>query len=105
MPRLLYIVDYTATPLDLAAQAIAVMRLQEFAQRIGLRVEEARRPDRREFALVIPANGMNDVLWDLAGLLTPTQEITGPPGLHVRLEERFATLTRVDSDDQGLAQG
>ncbi|MDI6772029.1 MAG: hypothetical protein QME77_05515 [bacterium] len=98
LPRLLYTVDYTAAPLDLAAQAMAVLRLQEFAHRIGLRVEESRRPNHREFALVIPADGMNDVLWDLdlAGLLMPTQEITGPPALLVRLEERFPTLTWVD---------
>lgn len=98
MPRLLYVVDHAAAPVDLAAQVIAVLRLQEFAGRTGLRVEESCRPGCLEFALLIPPDRMNHVLWDLdsAGLLTPTQEITGAPDLHVRLEERFATLTWVD---------
>lgn len=50
---------------------------------------------------MIPPDQLNDVLWelDLAGLLTPTQEIMGPPDLHARLEERLSTLTWVDSDD------
>lgn len=102
MPRLFYTIDFGAAPLKLVAQAIAVMRLQEFARRTGLRVEESRRPDRQEVALVIPPDRLNDVLWglDLEGLLTPTQEIVGPPALHVQLEERFATLTWVDSDEE-----
>lgn len=100
MTRLLYTVDHAAAPLELAAQTIAVLRLQEFARRNGLRVEESRRPYRREFALVIPPDRMNEVLWDLdlEGLLGPTQTIAGPAPLHVRLEERFATLTWVNSE-------
>ncbi len=102
MPRLLYVVDHAAAPVDLAAQVIAVLRLQEFAGRTGLRVEESSRPSCLEFALLIPPDRMNHVLWDLdlQGLLTPTQEITGPPTLHVCLEERFATLTWVDNDEE-----
>ncbi len=72
-----------------------------------VRIEESRRHDHTEFALVIPPDRMNDVLWDvdLAGLLTPTQEITGLAVLHVRLEERFATLTWVDRDEEaGVSQ-
>jgi hypothetical protein len=99
--RLLYTVDYAAAPLELAGQAIVVLRLQEFARRTGLRVQESRRPDRREFGLMIPPDRMNDVLWDLdlEGLLAPAQEITGPPALHVHLEERFSTLTWVDTEE------
>jgi hypothetical protein len=99
MVKLIYTMDYTAAPLDLAAQALTTTRLQEFAARTGLSIEEVRKARRREFALVIPPNRLNDVLWDLdlAGLLLPTQQITGPPGLHASLEERFATLTWVDA--------
>ncbi len=70
MSRLLYTVDYTAALLDLAAQALAVPRLQEFARRTGLRVEESRRPVCRKFAPVIPSDRMNDVLWDLGLAVT-----------------------------------
>lgn len=79
MPRLLYVVDYSAAPLDLAAQAIAILRLQEFARRTGLRVEESRLPTCREFVLVIPPDRMNDVLWelDLAGLLPVDRLLLG----------------------------
>ncbi len=94
MPRLLYVIDYAAVPLDLAAEVITVLRLQEFAGRTGLRIEESSRPGCLEFALLIPPDRMNHVLreLDLADLLTRTREITGP-GLHVHLEERFSTLT------------
>lgn len=56
---------------------------------------------RRDFILVIPGERLNDTLWelDLQGLLHPTQIITGRPDPHVKLEEKFSTLTWVDANE------
>lgn len=95
VPRLFYTIDFGAVPPELAAQAIAVLRLQEFARRTGLRVEESRRPDRREFALVIPPDRLNDVLWDL-----DLEGLSPPQAPHIENESAFALLEefRRDSD-------
>jgi hypothetical protein len=101
MPYLIFSIDLTASPLELAAQALAIVRMQEFARRKGLKVQEREDVYKREFDLVIPAEGLNEVLYelDLQGLLPPMQEITGSPKLHVKLEERFSTLTWVDANE------
>lgn len=38
MPRLVYYIELTAAPLDLAAQTLTVVRMQEFARPSGLEV-------------------------------------------------------------------
>lgn len=75
--------------------------MQAKAQRMGLKVEEREEAYRRDFVLVIPVDLLNDCLWelDLQGLLYPTQVITGPPDLHVKLEEKFSTLTWLDANE------
>lgn len=102
MPRLLYSIDLTAPPLELAAQALTVARIQEHARKHGLTVDERETAYSKEYLLTIPAERMNAVLWDLdlAGLLKPNQRITGDPALHVKLEERFSWLEWEDSKDQ-----
>ncbi|MDQ7842102.1 MAG: hypothetical protein RDU83_13940 [bacterium] len=101
MPRLCYRIDLTAPPLELAAQALTVARIQEHARTRGLTVDERETAYSREFVLMISAERMNDVLWDLdlAGLLKPNQRITGDPALHVKLEERFSWLEWSDAQD------
>lgn len=102
MARLLYPANYyQAALLELAAHAVIVLRLHEFAQRTGLPVEEACHAHCREIALVIPPEETNDVLreLDLAGLLMPTQQIAGPLALHGRLQTPLSTLTWDDDDD------
>jgi hypothetical protein len=85
-------------PLEIAAQALTVLRVQEYAQRKGLVLEEQHGPTRRQFLLVIPPDEMNSVLDELlfAGLLNPVQEIIGRPAAHLVLHERFSTLTWID---------
>jgi len=102
VPKLHFSIDLTASPLELAAQALAVSRAQEFAEKNGLTVEERERTYHRDFVLSIPADRMNDILWelDLQGLLRPNQVITGDPGLHVVLEERFSWLEWVDGYEE-----
>lgn len=91
--------NFTASPLELAAQALAIVRVQEFARLNRLALEEREGTHHRDFVLNIPAERMNEILWelDLAGLLQPNQTIAGDRTLHTRLEERFASLTWVDS--------
>jgi hypothetical protein len=102
VPTLHFSIDLTASPLELAAQALAVVRVQEFAGKNHLSVEEREGPYQRHFVLSIPADRMNDLLWelDLQGLLSPNQVITGNPGLHVALEERFSWLEWVDGQEE-----
>lgn len=102
MPKLHFSIDLTASPLRLAAQALAVVRVQEFAAKSNLTVEEREGPYQRHFILSIPADRMNDILWelDLQGLLSPNQVITGNPNLHVGLEERFSWLEWVDGQEE-----
>lgn len=102
MPRLRFSIDLTATPLSLAAQALAVARVQEFAAKNDLALEEREGSYHRVFVLSIPAGRMNDILWefDLQGLLFPNQVITGNPDLHVGLDERFSWLEWVDGREQ-----
>ncbi len=87
-----------AAPLSLTAQALTIARVQDFARKNSLTVEERERAYHRDFVLSIPADRLNDILWelDLEGLLRPNQVITGDPSLHVRLEERFSWLEWVD---------
>jgi hypothetical protein len=40
MPRLIFSIDLTAPPLDLAAQALAIVRMQSLPGRKGLKVQE-----------------------------------------------------------------
>ncbi len=102
MPKLHFSIDLTASPLELAAQALAVSRAQEFAKQNRLTVEERERAYHRDFVLSIPADRLNDILWelDLQGLLVPNQVITGAPDLHVRLEERLSWLEWVDGQEE-----
>jgi hypothetical protein len=102
VPRLHFSIDLTAPALELAAQALAVSRAQEFAKKNSLTVEERERAYHREFVLSIPADRVNDILWelDLQGLLRPNQVITGSPDLHVGLEERFSWLEWVDGQEE-----
>ncbi len=99
MPRLTLAIDFNAQPLDLAAQVLIVSRMQEYAGNRGLTMAEREAAYSREFVLAIPAERMNEVLWDLdiAGLLKPNQRITGNPALHLKLEERFGALEWEDS--------
>ncbi len=102
MPKLRFSVDLTASPLQLAAQALAVIRVQEFASKNNLALEEREGPYQRHFVLKIPADRLNNILWelDLQGLLRPNQVITGDPSLHVGLEERFSWLEWVDCKEE-----
>ncbi len=102
MPKLHFSIDLTATPLGLAARALAVARVQEFAAKNHLAVEEREGPYHRDFILSVPADRMNDILWelDLQGLLYPNQRITGNPDHHVGLEERFSWLEWVDRQEE-----
>lgn len=101
MPRLVFSMDLTASPLELAAQSLTILRVQEYARKHSLTVDEHEAAYSREYVLTVPADRMNDVLWDLdiAGLLRPNQRITGDPALHVKLEERFAALEWVDGEE------
>jgi hypothetical protein len=101
VPRLHYRLELTASPLELAAQSLAVVRVQEYARKAGLAVEEREAAYNREYLLEIPEDRLNGVLWDLdlAGLLKANQRITGAPGLHATLEERFSWLEWVDRED------
>lgn len=102
MPKLRFSIVLTAPPLELAALALAVSRAQEFAKKNGLTVDERERTHHRDSVLTFPAGRMNDLLWelDLQWLLRPNQVITGSPGLHVRLEERFSWLEWVDGREE-----
>ncbi len=102
VPKLHFSIDLTAPPLWLAAQALAIVRVQEFAAKNQLTVEEREGPYKRDFVLSIPADRMNDILWelDLQGLLYPNQRMTGNPDLHVGLEERFSWLEWVDGQEE-----
>jgi len=102
MPRLIYSIDGMATPLEVAAQALTVLRVQTYAQHKGLAFEELdRQSDRRRFALAIPLDELNGVLDELlfAGFLLPLQEIHGRPSAHTILHERFSTLTWIDEPE------
>jgi hypothetical protein len=102
VPKLHFSIDLMASPLELAGQALAVVRVQEFAAKRNLAVEEREGSYQRHFVLSIPADRMNDILWelDLQGLLSPSQVITGNPDLHIRLEERFSWLEWVDGQEE-----
>lgn len=98
MPRLLYRIDLTVPPLELAAQSLSIVRVQEYARKQDLTVDEREGAYSREYVITIPPDRLNDVLWDLdtAGLLKLSQGITGDPALHVKLEQRFSWLDWVD---------
>ncbi|MDR7522826.1 MAG: hypothetical protein QN168_10215 [Armatimonadota bacterium] len=102
MPKLRFSIDLTAPPLSLAAQALAVSRVQEFVKKNSLTVEERESAYHRDFAVTIPADRVNDLLWelDLQGLLYPTQVISGNSDLHVGLEERFSWVEWVDGQEE-----
>jgi hypothetical protein len=104
MLKLHFSIDLAATPLGLAAQALAVARVQDFARRNGLSVEEREGSYQRHYVLSVPADHMNDILWelDLQGLLVPNQVISGASGLHVQLEERFSWLNWVDALEEPI---
>lgn len=101
MPKLIYSIDGTGTPLEVAAQALTVLRVQEYAQKKGLSIEEQGEGSRRQFLLEIPLDELNGVLDELlfAGLLLPLQEIHGRAPAHLVLAERFASLTWVDNNE------
>ncbi len=68
----------------MAAQALTVARVQEYAQQKGLTLEKQNGADSRRYLLEIPLDELNCVLDELvfAGLLLPLQEITGRPAAH-----------------------
>lgn len=102
MSELHFSIDLTASPLKLAAYALVVVRVVEFARRNHPPVEEREGPYHRTLVLSIPADRMNDILWelDLQGLLYRNQRITGNPDLHVGLEERFSWLEWADGQEE-----
>jgi hypothetical protein len=106
LPRLVYEIDLTAAPIELAAQSLSIVRVQEYAQRHGLTVEERETAYTREYVLMIPAERMNDILWalDFAGLLKPNQRITADSALSAKLEERFSWLEWVDNRPMAAVQ-
>lgn len=101
MPKLVYPIDCSDSPLEILDQALRVVRVLEYAEKKGLATEERSVSGRRQFLLVIPLDELNGVLDELlfANLLNPTQEVIGRPAAHVILHERFSTLTWVDEPD------
>ncbi len=99
MPTLMYSINIDNSPLELAAQALTVLRVQDYARQKGLTFEETQgQSQQRRFLLTIPLDELNSVLDELlfAGLLLPLQEISGRPSAHTILHERFSTMTWID---------
>lgn len=102
MPKLIYTLDIAAPLLELAARALTILRVQEFARSHGLPIEGTCGLGRRDFLLAIPLDELNGILHELhveGLLLDPVQPIMGRPAAHIVLEEQFATLTWIDSDE------
>lgn len=101
MPKLVYPIDCSGSPLDIAARALSVLRVQKYARRNGFAIEEDEQPRCRRLLLAIPLDELNATLDELSieGLLHPTQEILGRPSAHTVLRERFSTLTWVDDPE------
>jgi ABC-type uncharacterized transport system permease subunit len=101
MPKLIYSVDLSKPPLEIVARALTIVRVQAYAQKKGLSIEEQSEWSRRQFLLLIPLDELNAVLDELlfAGLLNPIQEILSRPSAHTILHERFSTLTWIDAED------
>ncbi|HET8579738.1 MAG TPA: hypothetical protein VFL31_01965 [Nitrospiraceae bacterium] len=73
MPKLIYTIDCSGLPLEIAAQALTVLQVQEYARRKGFTTEQRHSKCRRQYLLVIPLDELNTVLDELllAGLLNP----------------------------------
>jgi hypothetical protein len=76
--RLVYEIDLTAAPIELAAQSLSIVRVQEYAREHELSIDERETAYSREYVLKILAERMNEVLWDLdlEGRLKPTGCVT-----------------------------
>lgn len=95
MPKLVYEIDCRGSALEIAAQALAMARVKDYAETKRLAVEERNDAGPPQLILTIPVDELNGVLDELlfAGLLHPLQEIRGRPSAQTVLHERFSTLT------------
>jgi len=63
VPKLTYSINIDNSPLELAAQALTVLRVQDYARQKGLAFEEIQgQPQQRRFVLAIPLDELNSVL-------------------------------------------
>ncbi len=101
MARLFYSVDLIAPSLEMAAQALTVARMQEFAHLKDLEVEESA-PDgtTRDFILLIPTEQLEDTILELKhkGLAKIRQTLVVPLSVRANLPQHILDFFTIEDE-------
>ncbi len=101
MARLFYSVDLSAPSLELAAQALTVARVQEFAHLKDLEVEEtAPEGATRDFILLIPTGQLEDTILELKqqGLARIRQTLVVSLSVHANLPQHILDFFTIEDE-------